>query len=102
MYRQRSGRSRPNDPIFHVVCSIEDIERAMIVRHHDDAGTVGVCNFGKELHDLPPAMAVQGCGRLVGENHTRLIGQRPCDGNALLLPTGEGGRMMVSPVTHAE
>ncbi len=72
-------------PVFHFVNRVEDFKRAVVVRHHDHAGTVLMCHISEKLHHLSAAMAVQGSGRFVGQDHARLVGQGSRDGHPLLL-----------------
>ncbi len=54
------------------------------MRHQDDRMTVAM-KLTQDLHDLPPAAAVERTGRFVRKNNPPAIHQRPGDGNALLL-----------------
>jgi hypothetical protein len=54
------------------------------VRHHDD-GNLALIKLLKNRHDLDAGPAVQIAGRLVREQHFRLINQCARDCHALLL-----------------
>ncbi len=51
---------------------------------------------------LPHQLRVEGGSRLVEEHELGVHGQRPGDGDALLLATGELGRERLLPVGHAD
>ena len=52
--------------------------------------------------DLGTGAGVEVAGRLVAEDDRRLAGQRPGDGDALLLATGELARAMLQPVAETD
>ncbi len=62
--------------------------------------------FGVKLleqrEDFVAALAVQGAGGLVGENHRRVIDQGTGNGDALLLAAGQFGRPVLGAITQAE
>src|SRR5580692_3317569 len=43
----------------------------------------------KQRENFPAALAVETSGRLIGENHSRLVDERPRDRDPLALATGE-------------
>ena len=57
---------------------------ARVVGDHDDR-RAGVVDLVQEIHDLLRGRRVEVAGRLVGEDQARRDGERPGDGDALLL-----------------
>ncbi len=98
--RPRGSRAHP--PVFHFVIRVEHIQRSLVVGDHDHGGSRIVGNAREELHDLPPALAIQGRGRLVGQDHAGLIGEGPSDGNPLLLPPGQHRRKIVGTIVNSQ
>src|SRR5262245_31077875 len=49
----------------------------------DDQGLAMACEVAKELSHFDPRLWMQAVGRLVEENHGRVVQQRPGDGDAL-------------------
>ena len=72
--------------------------KAHLVGHHHHGDTV-LRQIGNDLQNLAYHLRVQRGGRLVKEKHIRLHGQRPDNGNSLLLSAGEltgiGPRLIV-------
>ncbi len=58
----------------------------LIVGHHDDGRIELLRHLVEDAHDTQGAFAIQGSGRLIGEDNGRLIGQGSGNGDALLLP----------------
>ena len=52
--------------------------------------------------DVVPGVLVQVPGRLVGQQHLRLLDQRPGDRDPLLLAAGQLGRQVPGPVGQAD
>ena len=91
-------------------------ENAAVLDAHDAAGVLGdvfsmgdqnnCAPFGVKLfeqsEDFVAALAVQGAGGLVGENHRRVVHQGAGDGDALLLAAGKFRRTMLGAVAEAE
>ena len=71
------------------------------VGNQNDRAPFGVKLF-EQRQDFVAALAVQGAGGLVGENHRRVVHQRAGDRDALLLPAGKFGRAMIGAVAQAE
>ena len=63
---------------------------------HDDRAP-GLVQALEQGHQLGTAAAVEGAGRFVGQDHRRVVDQRPGHGHALLLAAGQ----RVRPVTGA-
>src|SRR6266508_668894 len=76
--------------------------RDRIVRHHGDALAELVDSTPQESEDLGAGPRVEVARRLVGENDVWPRGERPGDGNALLLPARQLTRPMVEPVGEAD
>ena len=72
-----------------------------IVCNHDDCGSL-LMEFLEQRHDLVAGAAIKGARRLIGQDKRWLIYQRPSDGNALLLATGELIWPMVSAMAQAD
>ena len=66
-----------------------------IVRHHDEGQTVPVEPF-EQLQDLVTHVLIEVSRRLVGQKHPRALGDRAGDRDALLLPTRELARKVIS------
>ena len=65
--------------------------------HHHDGLTHLVHGVANEAQDLRARVEIDIAGGLVGEDHLRLAGQRPCHRHALLLAT----RQLAGPVLEA-
>ena len=91
-----------NHTVFDIQNTVEDVERAVIVRDDDDAGAALVGDLCKEFHDLPAKPAVERGGGFIGEDEAGLIGQGAGDGDALLLAAGEGVGKIVGTRADAE
>ena len=65
------------------------------MRHHDDRDAFVVEPL-ENLHHLDAGPAVEIPGRLVGEDHVRIVDQRSRDGNALLLASGKLARRVIA------
>ena len=61
----------------------------LVVRHEDDALAVLMREVAQQRDDLIPGLAVEVASRLVGQDDARVIGERPGDGNPLLLAARE-------------
>ena len=48
--------------IFHFISRVKDIQRSVIVGHHDHTRPVFFGDLSEQLHHLPSSDAVQGCG----------------------------------------
>ena len=56
----------------------------------------------EQLHHLDAALAVEGAGGFVGEDHVAAVHQRAGDGDALLLPAGELVRAVAGAALQAQ
>lgn len=56
----------------------------------------------EQAGDLVADLGVEIRGRLVGQDHRRLVRQRPCDGHPLLLSAGQFGGLEPQPWSEAE
>src|SRR6516165_2494944 len=54
-----------------------------------DDGLAARCQAREGVEDGVRRLRVEVAGRLIGDQHGRIVGERAGDGNALLLPTGE-------------
>jgi hypothetical protein len=59
-----------------------------------------VVQLFEQRQDLLAALAIEGAGGLVGENHRRVVHQRPRDRYPLLLPAGKFGGTMIGAVAQ--
>ena len=71
------------------------------VSDQNDRAPFGVKLF-EQSQDFVAALAVQGAGGLVGENHRRVVHQGAGDGDALLLTAGKFRGTMRGAVAEAE
>lgn len=95
--------SRQVEPtVFHFIMGVEHIQRTMVMGDDNDGCLLLVSHFDKEFHDLPTPMTIKGRSRLIGQYDAGAIGERPCDGNPLLLTTGQHGREILGPVSDSE
>ena len=67
----------------------EVVEQLGLVGHHQYGHAAIGVHGGEELHDLVGRAGVQVAGGLVGQEHIRLVDQRPGDRDTLLLTAGE-------------
>ena len=67
-----------------------------IMRHHDDRGAF-LMQLLDESHHAARHLGVEISRRLIGEQQSRRAGQRPGDGDALLLAAGKLGRVVPCP-----
>src|SRR5437879_1845063 len=75
----------------------EEIDDLTVVRRHHTRGASRVYEK-EELHELPRRGGVEVAGGFVRDDHPRRMHQRPRDGHALLLATGEvGGIRLLLP-----
>ena len=79
---------------FHQVAPVEDpdpvrqLERFLLIMCHQDGGDLQLpLDLLEGLPQLRASAHVQRSERLVHEEHRGLVGQRPGDGHALLLPS---------------
>src|SRR6185437_8557995 len=92
---RRSGRAEPGREHFALlvgrdesVAQHDDAPRVgrdvRLVRHHDD-GLAGAGQALEHAHDLFRRLRVEVAGRLVGEEHGRIVDERAGNGDALAL-----------------
>lgn len=91
-----------NHTVFDIQNTVEDVERAVVVRDDDDTGAALVGDLCKEFHDLPAKPAVERGSGFIGEDEAGLIGQGAGDGNALLFAAGESFGEILSARADAE
>jgi hypothetical protein len=65
-----------------------------VMSDHDDCGSLPM-QFFKKGHDFVAGVAIEGAGRLIGQDQQCLIHERPSDGDALLLASRQLARPMV-------
>ena len=69
----------------------------------DERGEAGRAHEAEEhVEDPSRGLGVEVAGGLVGEEELRAVGERPRDGDALLLAAGELGRAMLEAVAEAD
>ncbi len=74
---------------------------ALIVRDEDDGQSVFLVEFPEDVEDFLTRIRVKITRRLVGDQDRAAIDQGAGDRDALLLTTGELGRLMVEPALQA-
>ena len=73
-----------------------------LVQRHEECGVVVFADFEDEFEDvLCPGGVERGDG-LVGEEDRRLLGERACDGDALLLAAAQGVGALVDLLAQAD
>ena len=72
-----------------------------VVRHEHDGDALAV-QLLEQAQDLVRGAAVEGAGRLVGEQQARAVHERPRDRDALLLAAGQLHRAMMGAVREAD
>src|SRR6187431_1850020 len=75
-------------------------ETGVVGRDDDGRAAVGG-EAGEDVDDLAPGRRVEVAGRLVGEDHVRLDGERARDRDPLLLTAGKLPRQMVGALREA-
>ena len=55
------------------------------MRHHDERHLSLVTHLQQQIENVAAVRTIEVAGRFVGQNQRRIVGQRPGDGNALLL-----------------
>ena len=81
--------------------SADDRADVAFVGDHHDGPPVGV-QLGEQLQHGVGGGRVEVAGRLVGQQQRRIVGQRPGDRGALLLPARERGGQLVGLVGDAD
>ena len=79
---------RDHHAVAHADTATRLVGHVFLVRDDDDRDSLAV-EFAQHRQDLALALAVEVPRRLVGQDHTRAIDQRPGDRHALLLAAGE-------------
>src|SRR5258708_27204255 len=95
--------------VAHQVAVLESQDAVRILRNiglvsYDDDGHARLAiELLKDAHDFDAGARVESAGRLVGKNNLRIVDERPRDGHALLLASGQlAGMMVLAPrETHA-
>ena len=72
-----------------------------LVRHHDDRDAFVVERL-ENFHHFDACPAVEVPGRLVREQHFRIVDQRARDGDALLLAAGKLARRVIAAPLQAD
>ncbi len=76
--------------------------RHVLVMGHQDDGVAGIGQLAQQGHDVGTGAAVEGAGRLVGEDDAAAIHQRPGDRDALLLAAGQLARPVIEPFLQTQ
>ena len=90
-----------NDAIAHHDVAARVGRDVRFVRHHDD-GDAAVVQLLENSHDFDAGAAVEISGRLVGQQHFRIVDQGARDRDALLLAAGKLTRMMIFAAGQAD
>ena len=72
-----------------------------IVRHEHQRHAASAAHLQQQVEHVPAVRAVQVAGRFVGQNQRRIVGERPRDGDALLLASGQLRRVMVAAIVQS-
>src|SRR5699024_9202589 len=78
-----------NDSLFHCHHSVSHLVYDLLVMCHDQDSRSPLIGLLKKLHDLPGIGRIQVSRRLISQKDRRLIHDGPCNGNPLLLTSGE-------------
>ena len=83
-------------PSADVIRSIQPTlaDQLAIVCRHDDRRAAGV-DLPEQIHDLQRQIGIEITGRLVGQHHHRVVDERACDRNTLLLAAGQLSRIRI-------
>ena len=81
---------------------VGDRRDARIVRHQHQRHAARAPHLQQQVEDVPAVRAVEVAGRLVGEDQRRIVGQRPRDGDALLLAAGQLRRIVMPAIVQAD
>ena len=71
--------------VLHLDDAVYEFCHAQVVGDHDTGPALFVDQVGEGLDDLVGQVGVQAGGGFVGQHHGRLVDQRPCDCDPLLL-----------------
>src|SRR6266545_7304694 len=85
----RHRGQHPEGPVFQPEDPVGDLLQAGVVADDHHAAAVLGGELAQQPGDLAAVGAVEVGGRLVGQDERRVVGQRPGDRHALLLPAGE-------------
>src|SRR5262249_47599286 len=91
---------RLDEPIAHAHDAAGPGGDVVFVRHHDDC-LAALIEARQKIHNLVAGARVEVAGRLIGQDHVRVIDQSAGDGDALLLATRKLHRPVVQPVAQA-
>lgn len=69
----------------------ECVDQFLLVGYHQN-GSTHLVYLLKQEHQLKAAHRVEVAGRLISDDHGRIVDKRPCNGNTLLLAAGKLGR----------
>ena len=73
-----------NGTVFnHDYAAAKVAYKLVFMGYHDNRCTAAV-NFGKQFYDFVGHVRVNVSGRLVGDNHSRVVNKRSCQANTLL------------------
>jgi len=65
---------------------------------HNEHGSALFCQIPDDRKDISHKFRIQGGGGLIKQEHFRINGQGPCNGDPLLLPPGKLRRIGALPV----
>ena len=102
--REQIGRGSlfDNGSPVHDADAVADLARKRHLVRDDDHGLALLGQRPHHAEHLADELGVERRGRLVEQDHLRVHGERPRDGDALLLPAGEIARMRVRLVGEAD
>ena len=84
---------------IHAIKLFGDFHR---VRYDQQRNVLRLAIFFDQVHDLLLIARIDIGGRLVGQQQCWLVGERPCDGDALLFADGQLMRFVMEPVSESD
>lgn len=76
-------------PVSQREYAIKTVIDFLVVGHDDYRRLVFGGDLSQHVDHDPGALGIECGGWLVGEDNAWIVGERPCDGDALCLPSGE-------------
>ena len=91
------------------ICAIDQrqhpvgvLRQLLVVGDDHDGRAFALANCFERLQHNRARLGIEVAGRLVGEQQRRIVGERPRNGDALLLSAGKLGRAVLHAVAQAE
>src|ERR1043166_5639106 len=80
----------------------EAVGELLIVRDHHDRQRIFLNHLAQQREQLMRANRIEVSGRLIGEQHLRVVSERSSNSNALLFATRQLGRFMLQPIAESD